>query len=164
MSHPAIATMSREERAQLLGVSVEAFDEIRAAAMKVGRSCKASSTREAAADAKLFSLRQAARKLGMSTKTLKGHADDGEIRYINTARGKKHRRMMFTEADIEEFIERRARREVPCLSIATRKAHSTTSISKSKVIAFTALQDARASAKLKPSNGRNETGRNSKPN
>jgi hypothetical protein len=135
--------MSHEERAQFLGVSMEAYDEIRAAAMKVGRPYKASLTREAAADAKLFSLRQTARKLGMSTTTLKGHADDGEIRYVNTARGKKHRRIMFTEADIEEFIERRARREVPCQS-TNRKNHRTgNTTSKLEVIGFTARRNAR---------------------
>jgi hypothetical protein len=38
MSHLAIATMSREERADLIGVPIELFDEIQAAAMKVGRA------------------------------------------------------------------------------------------------------------------------------
>jgi hypothetical protein len=37
---PIIQHMSREERAQFLGVSMEAYDKIRAAAMKVGRPAK----------------------------------------------------------------------------------------------------------------------------
>jgi hypothetical protein len=37
---PKIQMMSREERAQLLGVSIDAFDEICAAAMKVGQPAR----------------------------------------------------------------------------------------------------------------------------
>ena len=110
----------------------------------------------------LRSPKDTARVLGVSVKTLNGHVRDGEIRYIDVGRGKKKIRRMFTEQDIHEFKERRARREVPCQSTNTKTARSTTSISNSKVIGFTALRDARASEKLKLSNVPNASGRNSR--
>jgi hypothetical protein len=101
--------------------------------------------------------------LGISTKTLKGHADDGEIRYINVARGKKNKRRMFRRADVDEFKERRAQREVKCPSTDTKTARSTTMTSSSKVVAFTALRDARVRERPKPSNGPSGSGRSCKP-
>ena len=113
--------------------------------------------------ASLLTPKIAAADLGISTKTLTGHADDGEIRYINVGRGKKKKRRMYTRPDLEEFKERRAQREVKCLSTGTRKARSTTTTSNSKVIAFTALRDARTREKPRPSSISSGTGRNSKP-
>ena len=86
---------------------------------------------------------EAARWLGVSTKTMKGYVDDGDLRYINLGRGKKKRRMMFTEADLQEFVERRAQRETPCQSIVRKAPRSTTSTSNSGVVAFTALRERR---------------------
>jgi hypothetical protein len=112
----------------------------------------------------LLTPKQAAADIGISVKTLTGHANDGEIRYINVGRGKKKTRRMYDPNDIKEFKERRARREVPqCQSTATRKARSTTTISDSKVIAFTALQNARTNVTQNPSKLPSATGRNSKP-
>jgi hypothetical protein len=38
---------------------------------------------------------------------------NGEIRYVIIGRGKKRPRRMFTAADVEEFIQRQTRRDVP---------------------------------------------------
>ena len=93
----------------------------------------------------------AAERLGVSVKTLQGYVSDGELRYISVGRGAKKVRRKFTDEDIDDFIERRAQRDMPCRSTGTGTARSTTTTSSSKVIGFTALRDARASEKLKPS-------------
>jgi DNA-binding transcriptional MerR regulator len=96
---------------------------------------------------------EAAKLLGISVKTLIGFARDGEIRYINVSRGAKKTRRMFTDQDIEEFKERRARRDVPCPFTSTKTARSTTTISNSRVIGFTARRALRASERQRPSKG-----------
>jgi predicted site-specific integrase-resolvase len=93
---------------------------------------------------------ETARRLDVSVKTLNGLADDGEIRYVETGRGSKNKRRRYTEEFISEYIERRTRRDVPCPSTSTKTARSTTSISNSKVIGFTAQRERRISEKLKP--------------
>jgi hypothetical protein len=91
--------------------------------------------------AKLFTLKQAARKLGITTDQVRGFVDDGELQYINAGRGKKYPRLKFTDADLDDFIERRRRKSTPCLT--NRKSHRTTaSTLKSEVIGFTALRNA----------------------
>jgi len=115
---------------------------------------------EGAISTSLLSPKIAACRLGISTKTLKGHVDDGELRYINVGRGKKKTRRMFTGSDLDEFIERRGRRDVPCQSTNIKKVRSTTSTSSSKVIGFTDLRDARTREKLTHLNGTNATGQN----
>ena len=110
----------------------------------------------------LRSPQSAAERLGVSVKTLNGYVRDGELRYINVGRGTKKLRRKFTDEDLEELIQRRAQRDVPCQSTSTRTARSTTTISNSRVIGFTALRDARANERLKHSNAPNETGRNNK--
>src|ERR1700730_4155099 len=105
----------------------------------------------------LLSPKIAAGLLHISIKTLSGFVSDGEIRYVNVGRGKVKRRIMFTETDLAAFIERRARRDVPCQSTSTRTARSTISTSNTSVVAFTALRNARTSAKQKPLNGPNAT-------
>ena len=147
----AVATMSREERAQLLGVPVEAFDEIRAVAMKVGRPNKAGAIPEADPDAKLFDLKRAARKLGISEDQTRGLVQDGELQFINLGRGKKRPRMRFTEADLDELIERRRRKIAPCLSTNRRNHRSTNTTSKPVVIGFTALRNAQLEKRQKDS-------------
>jgi Helix-turn-helix domain len=111
----------------------------------------------------LLTPKMAARSLGISVKTLTAHADDGEIRYINVGRGKKNKRRKYTRADLEEFNERRARRDVKCQSINTKRARTTTSISSTEAGGFMALRAAQANEKLKRSNGKSGSGRNSKP-
>src|SRR6266699_858594 len=78
---------------------------------------------------------EVAARLGMSVKQVKTLAlKDGELRFINIGRGTKNIRMMFTEADVEDFIKRRAIRNVSCPSTATQNPRSTNSLSKSEVI------------------------------
>src|SRR4030081_3224091 len=105
----------------------------------------------------LRSPKDAARVLGVSVKTLSCFVSDGEIGYINVGRGKVKRRIMFTEGDLADFIQRRAQRDVPCRSTSTKTARSITSTSNTSVVAFTALRNARTSVTQKPSSVRNET-------
>ena len=141
MGHPAISTMPREERARVLGVTVDEFDKLRAAAMKVALR-KGGDVQEVAPDAKLFDLKQAARKLGISEDQTRGLIEDGELQFINLGRGKKRPRMRFTEADLDELIERRRRKITPCLSTNRRNHRIGNSTSKPEVIGFMARRNA----------------------
>jgi hypothetical protein len=134
--------MSREERAQLLGVPVEEFDKIRAVAVKIGRPSKAAPIQEADPDAKLFDLKRAARKLGISEDQTRGLIEDGELQFINLGRGKKCPRMRFTEVDLDELIERRRRKITPCLSTNRSNHRIGNSTSKPEVIGFMARRNA----------------------
>jgi len=97
----------------------------------------------------LLSPAETAARLGVSVRTLKGLADDGEIRYVETGRGTKNKRRRYTEEFIAEYYERRTRRDAPCPSTSTKTARSTTLISNGKAIGFTALRERRISEKLK---------------
>jgi excisionase family DNA binding protein len=141
MSHPANVAMSRAERAQRLGIPVEAFDEIRATAMMMGRP-KAGSIQEAAPDGGLFDVKQAARKLGISEDQVRGFVEAGELQFINLGLGKKRPRMRFTEADLDDLIERRRRKNTPCLSTSRKSHRITSTTSKPEVIGFTARRNA----------------------
>jgi excisionase family DNA binding protein len=91
----------------------------------------------------LFDLKQAAQKLAISEEQARGLIKDGDLRFINVGRGQKRPRMRFTEADLDELIERRRRKSEPCLS-TDRKNHRITSLtSKPVVIGFSALRNAR---------------------
>ena len=90
----------------------------------------------------LFTHRETARRLSMTEEQLSAFVQDGEIAYINVGRGKKRPRRRYTEQDIHEFLERRRRREA-CLSIAISDRRTTSSISRSTVIGFTAQRNAR---------------------
>jgi AraC-like DNA-binding protein len=79
---------------------------------------------------------EVATRLGMSVKQVKTLAlKDGELRFINTGRGTKNIRMMFTDADVEEFIKRRHKRNTPQQQSPTQKG---TSHRAAEVIGFTA--------------------------
>lgn len=143
MSHPVIATMSRQARADLIGVPIELFDGIRAAAMKVGRPSKAIGIQDVAPGAKLFDLKQAARKLGISEDQTRGLVQDGELQFINVGRGKKRPRMRFTEADLDDLIERRRRKSNPLCQSTNRRNHRIgNTTSRPEVIGFTARRNA----------------------
>jgi predicted site-specific integrase-resolvase len=90
---------------------------------------------------------EAAAALHCSQKTLAGHVRSGALRYVIVGLGKKRPRRMFTAEDIQDFIERQMRRDTP--ATAPRTHRTTTSTSRSDVIAFTALRDARNAAKPK---------------
>jgi helix-turn-helix protein len=135
-----IIAMSREERARRLGISVDALDEIRAAAMKIGR--KVPSIQDATSDDSLLNLKQAARKLGITEDQTRGLIRNGELDFINLGLGKKLPRMRFTEADIEDLKKRRRRRISPCLSTSRRNRRITNMTSKLEAIGFTARRSA----------------------
>ena len=106
--------------------------------------------------------KMAAERLGVSTKTLNGYVRGGELRYIDVGGGGVKQRRRYTEDDLDDFVNRRAKRNVPCQSTSTKTVRSTTSTSNSKVIGFMALRDARTSAKLKPLSRPNESVQNSR--
>lgn len=95
----------------------------------------------------LLTPKEAAERLHVSTKTLMGFVDDGNLQYRNMGRGKIKRRIAFTEADIDAFIASRAQRDVPCRSTRPKSPRSTNMTSNSKIVGFTALQNARLAEK-----------------
>src|SRR5262249_41592075 len=63
---------------------------------------------------------QAARRLNCSIKTLNGHIASGALRYVNVGHGRVRVRRMFTDADLDEFIQVQTRKVTPCPSTAGR--------------------------------------------
>lgn len=112
---------------------------------------EAQPTPKAAAPPKLLSVNEAAQHLTVTADQVKAFAKDGELRYIDLGRGKHRPRMRFTIADLDEFIERRQRRDVPCQSTGKATRRISTSISKPVVIGFTALRAAHLAKKPKSS-------------
>ena len=55
---------------------------------------------------------EAAAKLGCSVKTLKGHVAAGALNYVIIGHGRKRPRKMFTDADLDAFIEAQTRKDV----------------------------------------------------
>jgi hypothetical protein len=92
---------------------------------------------------------EAASKLGCSIKTLDGHVASGALRYVALGHGRKRPRRMFTDADLDAFINNQSRRDAPCPSSPSRARRISTSTSESVVIAFTAAPKPRPGAKLK---------------
>lgn len=93
---------------------------------------------------------EAAAKLGCSVKTLNGHVAVGALNYVIIGHGRKRPRKMFSDADLDAFIEAQTRKDVPCPSFAIRARHTGASTSKSKVIAFSAVPRPRPGGKRKP--------------
>src|SRR5262245_25824726 len=81
---------------------------------------------------------EAARKLGCSIKTLNGHVAAGALKYVAIGHGKRRKRKMFTDADLDEFIQAQTRKDVPCPSTKTRARRTGNLTSSGEVIAFTA--------------------------
>jgi hypothetical protein len=77
------ANLTREQRADKLGIDVADFSELRELSINWGKP-KASSNQEAAPDAKLFDLKRAARKLGISDDQVRGFVKAGELRFITS--------------------------------------------------------------------------------
>lgn len=88
------------------------------------------------ADRVSLPLPRTAELLGMDTKTLRGHVDAGNIRFVVKGLGAVRQRREFTLADILEFLERMRRRQCPSIAVATRR--TTTSISDTRVVGFMA--------------------------
>src|SRR5262245_41624015 len=92
---------------------------------------------------------QAAAKLNISTKTLNGHVANGDLKYVVIGHGSKRQRKMFTDPDINEFIQAQTRKDELCPSDVTRAPRSGSTISKSEVVAFSARPRKPTSAKPK---------------
>lgn len=94
---------------------------------------------------------ETAKILGISIKTLREHVDLGRIRSIVVGNAKKRKHRMFTDKNIQSFIESQKLREVPkCQSTKTLKAPSTNTTSKSVVLAFSALAKPATKKKQRP--------------
>lgn len=92
---------------------------------------------------------EVADRLRCSRKTVAEHVNNGDLKYVIIGRGKKRARRMFTEADVDEFIVRQTRRDMPCQSTNPRARRSTSSTSGGEVIGFTALRERRNAEKPK---------------
>ena len=92
---------------------------------------------------------EAARKLRCSIKTLNAHVAAGDLRYVSIGKGTKRTRKMFTDADLNEFITNQTRKDLPCLSDATRARRSGNTASKSEIVSFSEVQKKRRGAKPK---------------
>lgn len=99
---------------------------------------------------RLLTMEEAAQELGICTSTLREHVRHGEIPYVSMGRGEKRKRRLFDPVDLQAFVAARRERE-PCPSTSTSTAAFTTSTSNIEVFDFTALQAARAAAKLSAS-------------
>jgi excisionase family DNA binding protein len=94
---------------------------------------------------------QAARRLNISIRTLRGLIASGELRYVNVGRGKQREKIMFTDNDLNDLIASRTRQKAQqsCPSTSPKARRSTTSISSGEVLAFTARRNGRTDAKRK---------------
>ena len=93
---------------------------------------------------------QAADRLNVTVEQLFAFVRDGELRYVNVGRGSKRPRYAFTDADIQELIDKRKTREVPCPCTSPkspRRISGTTS--RSLVVGFTARRAQQLAAKRK---------------
>lgn len=82
---------------------------------------------------------EVAQRLRCSRRTLDEHVRSGALRYVSIGHGKKRQRKMFTDADVDEFIARQTRRDVPLVN-DVRVRSSKESASTSGAISFTALR------------------------
>ncbi len=74
-----------------------------------------------------------ARVLEMDVKTLVRHCDARDIGFRYKGIGRKHRRRVFTLADVVAFLTRPATETAPCRSIATRARATGITTSRSSV-------------------------------
>lgn len=89
------------------------------------------------ADGLLATAQATAALIGVDAKTLRAMTDEGVIRAVR--RGK---RRAYTEADVRAYLATPApeREKSPCPSTSRKTARTGTMTSRSKVVAFTALQ------------------------
>jgi excisionase family DNA binding protein len=93
---------------------------------------------------------QAARRLGVSIRTLRGLVTSGDLRYVNVGRGKQREKIMFTDNDLNDLIAGRTRQKAQqCQSISPRARRSTTSTSSGAVLDFTARRNGQTGGKRK---------------
>jgi excisionase family DNA binding protein len=89
----------------------------------------------------LYTMDETAEMLGISTRTLLGHVNAGDVRYVLI--GKRTRK--FTQRDIDEFIE--ARRQCP--STNQKPARTGTMILLSRERGFMAAREQRRAERQK---------------
>jgi excisionase family DNA binding protein len=94
---------------------------------------------------------QAARRLGISIRTLRNLVSAGDLRYVNVGHGKQREKMMFADNDIDDCIAKRTRQKAqePCPSTSPKARRSITMISSGEVLAFTARRNGQTDAKRK---------------
>jgi hypothetical protein len=93
---------------------------------------------------------QAARRLGISIRTLRGLVNAGDLRYVNVGRGKQREKIMFTDSDLDDLIASRTRQKAQsCPSISLKARRSTSTTSSGEVLVFTARRSGQAGGKRK---------------
>jgi excisionase family DNA binding protein len=92
---------------------------------------------------RLLTPEQAATRLNITEDHLRALVGEGVIGYINVGLGKKRPRRRFTEADIDDFIERRRERDTPCQSIEISARRTTSTTSGTTAFGFMAARNAR---------------------
>jgi hypothetical protein len=130
-------------RRQLDPAGRAALERVEEAAFREGAATRPQPQRRerkprAVAPNGLMTMGEAAARLGFSVKTLQGHIASGALRYVVVGHGSKRPRKMFTDADIQDFIANQSRKDIPCLSTASRARRTGISTSRCEVIAFTA--------------------------
>jgi excisionase family DNA binding protein len=101
---------------------------------------------------RLLTVNEAAARLGISAKTLRGHIRAGRLRYLSVGLGERRQAYRIEENDLEAFKEAIGRRNPEagqCRSTARRTRRIINTTSNSGVTGFTALRDAKANAKPK---------------
>jgi len=93
----------------------------------------------------------AAARLACSLQTLLAYVRAGTIKYVQVGVGAKRPRRMFTDADLDDFVVARTRREYPCQSASSRGPKSFGKHLDLKEIVSKALRDKARNARLKQS-------------
>jgi len=65
----------------------------------------------------LLTMQEAAERLGVCTRTLRGHIEDGDISYVELGHGTKRKRRKFSPADLDAFIANQRRKDASRMSI-----------------------------------------------
>jgi excisionase family DNA binding protein len=102
------------------------------------------------ANSPLLTVQEAADRLGISVKTLRGHIRAGRLRYLSVGLGERRQAYRIEEGDLEAFKEAIRRRNAEagqCRSTRQRTPRITNMTSNYGAIGFTALRNARANAK-----------------
>ncbi|WP_409363227.1 helix-turn-helix domain-containing protein [Bradyrhizobium japonicum] len=100
---------------------------------------------------RLLTLDEAATLLAICKRTLMRHVIAGELPCIVTGAGGERLQRKIHRADLRTFISKRRRVECPSIGRETSR-RTTTVISRSEVIGFTAQRNARLSARRTSSN------------
>ncbi|MGH6672188.1 MAG: helix-turn-helix domain-containing protein [Xanthobacteraceae bacterium] len=96
----------------------------------------------------LLTVHEAAERLGVSEKTLRGHIRSGRLGYINVGLGDNRKSYRIAESAIDAFQRENEHREAsPCQSIGRRTPRSISTTFSSEAIGFTALREKRAGEK-----------------